>query len=264
MGRFVSSIGIGSETGLTVNIQRMTDEVAEMGVPKAALRLWRTLAGDSTVLEPGTTSVIRGSRYICPPGWTGVVRLGDAAVIEAGEASEDVLAILRALDDPSDPNAVAESLAPTRTRGPGILAYLPHGGDTLHHRQDPDVPEVPLSAITAWLDTLPTEDIEESSLLGMDHVVVLTSGTDIVAAAGHREWPASIGHVGVLVAPTARNQGFGTRIGAIATARVLDIGCQPQWRAAAGNIASRRAAHRIGYREVGRQFSFAFGPGNTD
>lgn len=232
-------------------------------VPEAALRLWRTLAGDSTVLEQGTTSVVRGSRYICPPGWTGVVRLGDAVVIEAGDADEDILAILRTLDDPSDPNAVAETLAPSETRGPGILAYLPDSGDTLH-QQDPDVTEVPLSAITAWLDTLPTEDVEESSLLGMDHVVVLTSGTDIVAAAGHRGWPASIGHIGVLVDPTVRGQGFGTQVGAAATHRVLDIGRQPQWRAAAGNTASRRAAKRIGYSEVGSQFSFTFEPGPTD
>lgn len=242
----------------------VTDELADVGVPDAALSLWRTLAGDSTVLSPGTTSVVRGSRYICPPGWTGVVRLGDAVVIEAGEAGEDILATLRALDDPSDPNAVVETLAPTRTLGPGILAYLADSGETPNRRNDPDVAEVPLSAITAWLDTLPPEDVDESSLLGMDHVMILTSGTDIVAAGGHRDWPALIGHIGVLVAPTARNQGFGTRIGAIATARVLDIGRQPQWRAAAGNVASRRAAHRIGYREVGRQFSFTFAAGNTD
>lgn len=241
----------------------MTDDIADLGVPKAARRLWRALAGDSTVLSPGTTAVVRGSRYICPPGWTGVVRLGNAVVIEAGYANGDVLAILRALDDPSDPNAVAEKLAPTRTRGPGILAYLADSGDTLHHRSASDVVEVPLSAITEWLDALPQDDVDESSLRSMDDVVVLTRGTDIVAAAGHVEWPAAMGHVGVLVAPTARGQGFGTRMGAVATRRVLDIGRQPQWRAAAGNTASRRAAQRIGYREVGRQFSFAFGPGNT-
>jgi RimJ/RimL family protein N-acetyltransferase len=43
---------------------------------------------------------------------------------------------------------------------------------------------------------------------------------------------------------------------------VLEHGRTPQWRAAAWNAASRRVARRIGYREMGRQFSFQLGSGS--
>ena len=90
----------------------------------------------------------------------------------------------------------------------------------------------------------------------MDRVLVLQDTDRIAGVAGHHEWPSEVGHLGVLVAPHARGAGFGMRLAAAATQRALQRGLHPQWRAATANVASRRIARRVGYVEVGRQFSF--------
>jgi predicted GNAT family acetyltransferase len=95
-------------------------------------------------------------------------------------------------------------------------------------------------------------------------MLVLCRGEEVLGAAGHLDWPTRIGHVGVLVAPTARGEGVGRCLGAAATRRALQHGRTPQWRAATANAASRRIARRIGYREMGRQFSFQLRSGCTD
>lgn len=228
----------------------------QVTVPEAARRLWQTLAGDPSVLGNATTSVVRGSTGICPPGWTGVVRLGDAYVIEAGEADDATIGILYSLDDPSDTAQITEALQPVRTLGPAQLCYLPNGSDPLTPAFTAQVLEVAIESIGGWLDSLPSADVAESSVSEMERVLVCLSGPDLLGAAGHRGWPAEIGHVGVLVAPDVRGKGIGTDLGAAATRRVLQLGRFPQWRAATCNEASRRAARRIGYQEMGRQFSF--------
>jgi predicted GNAT family acetyltransferase len=117
------------------------------------------------------------------------------------------------------------------------------------------VREVPVVSIRGWLDSLPEEDVHESRVGNMNHVIVLGRGQQLLGAAGHVDWPAGIRHIGVLVAPHARGHGVGTLLGSAATRRVLDRGRTPQWRAADSNEVSRRAARRIGHREMGRQFS---------
>jgi GNAT superfamily N-acetyltransferase len=228
-------------------------------VPDGARRLWRTLAGDEQALQPATTTVVHGLRGIAPAGWTGVVRLGDAWLIEAGDADAEAVDTLRGLDDPSDPAQVTRALSPARTLGPGELAYLPVGARAADLDHVGDVQEVAAARLRRWLDSLPADDVEESSVAEMDQVLVLCRGEDVLGAAGHLVWPVEIGHVGVLVDPSARGAGVGTSLGAAATRRVLDRGLAPQWRAASSNAASRRIARRIGYREMGRQFSFQLG-----
>jgi GNAT superfamily N-acetyltransferase len=225
-------------------------------VPDGARQLWCTLAADEVALQPGTTTVVRGSRFICPAGWTGVVRLGDATLIEAGDADDSIIDVLRSLDDPSEPAQVAGAFRLVGTRGPAKLAYLPEGGEIAELDRGEPVREVSVVSIRGWLDSLPEEDVHESSVGNMNHVLVLGRGEQLLGAAGHVDWPAGIGHIGVLVAPHARGHGVGTLLGSAATRRVLDRGRTPQWRAADSNEASRHAARRIGYREMGRQFSF--------
>jgi GNAT superfamily N-acetyltransferase len=237
------------------------DEVA-LVVPDQARRLWCTLASEDDALRPATTTVVHGSRGIAPEGWTGVVRLGDAYLIEAGDADATVLDLLTNLDDPSDPEQVTHVLRPVRTLGPGELAYLPVGAAVADLVHGGELREVPVASLRGWLDSLPEEDVEESSVGEMDQALTLYRGEDVLGAAGHLDWPARIGHVGVLVAPTARGEGVGGHLGAAATRRVLEHGRSPQWRAAAGNLASRQVARRIGYREMGRQFSFQLGSGS--
>jgi len=206
--------------------------------------------------QPATTSVVRGSQGIAPEGWTGVVRLGDAVLIEAGEADEAVLNILVNLEDPSDPVEVTRLLQPVRTLGPGELAYLPAGAEVADVSGEDDLCEVPVASLAGWLNALPADEVEESCVTEMDRVLVLHRGEAVLGAAGHLDWPGRIGHVGVLVAPSARGAGLAQRLGAAATRRVLDHGRSPQWRTAAWNAASRAVARRIGYRKMGRQFSF--------
>lgn len=225
-------------------------------VPSIARQLWRTLAGDPGALEPGTMTVVRHSRGIAPHGWTGVVRLGDAFVIEAGEADAKALEVLGALDDPSDPAQVAHALRPVSILGPGELFYLPEGGEVARLAVGGEIEEVPATSITGWLNRLPVQDVEESSVGEMEDVLVLRRDGEVLGAAGHLDWPSDIGHLGVVVAPEARASGVGSALGAAATRRVFDRGRHPQWRAATWNRASRVAADRIGYQQVGRQFSF--------
>jgi GNAT superfamily N-acetyltransferase len=237
-------------------LQVRGDEVSPTAVPPAARRLWQTLAGDSTALIASTTTIVRGSRFICPSGWTGVVRLGDAFLIEAGEADDDAIGVLCSLGDPSDPAAVVDALRPQQTRGPGQLAYLPAGRDVDASAGVGDIAEVAIDAISEWLESVPTEDAEESAVTRMERLLVLWADGRIVGAAGHVEWPAEVAHLGVLITPHARRAGFGTRLAAAATQRALAHHLHPQWRAAAWNVASRRIARRVGYVEFGRQFSF--------
>jgi hypothetical protein len=181
-------------------------------VPDEARRLWRTLASCEDALRPATTTVVHGSRGIAPEGWTGVVRLGDAFLIEAGDADAAVLDLLKDLADPSDPDQVTSSLRPVRTLGPGELAYLPVGAEMADVDYEGELREVPVASLGGWHDSLPEDDVDESSVGEMDRMLVLCRGEEVLGAAGHLDWPTRIGHVGVLVAPTARGEGVG-RIG---------------------------------------------------
>lgn len=194
----------------------------------------------------------RRQRNIAPRA----LRLGDALLIEAGDAEDDTVEVVRSLGDPSDPDLVVEALQPRQTRGPGQLAYLPAGRDVVVATGAGEIAEVAIDAISSWLDAMPAEDVEETAVVGMERVLVLREAGQIVGAAGHRDWPADVAHLGVLIAPHARGAGFGTRLAAAATQRALAQGLCPQWRATTGNVASRRIARRVGYVEVGRQFSF--------
>jgi GNAT superfamily N-acetyltransferase len=157
------------------------------------------------------------------------------------------------------PSQVTRARSPARTLGPGELAYLPVGARVADLDHVGDVREVAVASLGGWLDSLSADDVDESSVAEMEQVLVLCRGEDVLGAAGHLIWPAETGHIGVLVAPSARGAGVGTRLGAAATREALDRGLTPQWRAAGWNDASRRIARRIGYREMGRQFSFQLG-----
>jgi GNAT superfamily N-acetyltransferase len=232
---------------------------ASPAVPSAALTLWRTLVGDERVLAPWSRDVVRGTRGLCPPGWTGVLALGDRIVVEPGDASPDAIARLLTLDDPSDPDQVASALSPEETLGPGELAYLPD------HASPPEVPTLPAGArltvasavvLTDLLTELPAEDRAESSLGELEEADVVTIDGRVVAACGWTTWPTGVAHIGIAVAADQRGVGLGHAVGAATIRRAVADGLAPQWRAAWWNPASRALARRLGLVEVGRQFSF--------
>lgn len=219
----------------------------------ASLRLWRELADDPSVFVGGSRHVVRGSRGFCPPGWTGVVRLGDAVVIEAGEAGGAALAALLRLPDPTDPEAVRPLLRGD-VLGPACLAYLPDGA--MPSGGPSDQVEVATPHETAdWLATQPPSDVEASSAADLEAPLVLRRGGRIAGIAGWVRWPASVAHLGVLVDMTHRGTGAGTTLGRAAAHKAVGAGLSPQWRALASNTPSRAIARRLGLVEVGRQLS---------
>lgn len=229
-----------------------------MVVPPQVLATWRRAAnaGDS-VLHPGTRMVVAGARGLCPPGWTGILRLADAVVIERGDAGDDVIDALLGLDDPTDRDAVLALVEAEMTLGPGVLHHCPPrealgdacaGGPTALPVANPET-------LRPWLAGLPPEDVSESSADDLDRAFVIRVDDEPAALAGWQLWPDDVAHLGVLVAPTHRGRGLGVAVGAVATLAALEEGLAPQWRAAEDNTASIRAALRLGYVETGRQLS---------
>jgi GNAT superfamily N-acetyltransferase len=234
-----------------------------VSVPAHATRLWRTLAGREDAFAAGSRHVTRGSRGFSPPGWIGVVRLGDAVVIEAADAADEDVSTLLSLEDPTDPDAVDDALAPAERLGPAELAYL-DGAATSgipDAALDVHLDRQPVRRLAAWLRTAPPADLEESSIAEMHDVVVAFVDGRPVGAAGHLTWPTGIAHLGMLVDRDARGRGVGRALASAATRWALDHDLHPQWRAASANVASRALARRVGYREVGRQLSVRLGPG---
>ncbi|HSK24869.1 MAG TPA: GNAT family N-acetyltransferase [Egicoccus sp.] len=227
-------------------------------VPAAALRLWRRLADDPSALAPGTRRVTRDTNGFCPPGWVGVVRLGDAYALDPGVADADVIGRLLALDDPTDPTQVRTVLAPQQALGPAELAYLPDNWVAPEIRHDGVVlEERDVAGLRDWLRTLPEDDLAESSVIDMSRVVVALVDGDIAGAVGHLAWPEQVAHIGIVVGPDHRRRGVGRALAVAGTVRAQRAGLAPQWRAASDNPASRALAAAVGYAEVGRQFSFA-------
>lgn len=227
-------------------------------VPPRVVAMWRGAigAGDA-VLEPGTRTVVSGSRGMCPPGWTGVLRLGDAVVIERGGASDAVIDTLLELPDPTDSEAVLARIDAEQTLGPGVLSYNPDHETAAAARsagQTAMLVDEP-TTLRSWLARLPADDVSESSADELDRAFAVRVDDEPVAVAGWLLWPHDVAHLGVLVDPAHRGRGLSLVAGAAATVAALQEGLEPQWRAAETNAASRRVAVRIGYVESGRQFS---------
>lgn len=239
------------------------DAMREPGaVPAAALRLWRRLADDPRALEPGTRRVVADTTGFCPPGWVGVVRLGDAYVVDPGAADPDAVRALLEVDDPADPEQVRRVCDVGETLGPAELGYLPDGWTRPPLPSDPQITleEREVATLQSWLATLPEEDVAESSVVDMARVVVALVDDEVAGAVGHLAWPERVAHVGIVVAPAFRGRGIGRRLALAASVRAREAGLAPQWRAASDNAASRGLAAAAGYVEVGRQFSFEPGP----
>lgn len=226
-------------------------------VPDTALRLWRRLAGDPSAFAAATRRVTRDTNGFCPPGWVGVVRLGDAIAIDPGIADPETVRGLLDLDDPTEPAQVRTVVSPQRALGPAELAYLPDGwrppgsppeGVVLEERD--------VAGLRDWLATLPDEDLAESSVVDMPAVVVASVAGDVVGAVGHLAWPERVAHIGIVVAPGHRRRGIGRALAVAGTTRARQAGLAPQWRAATDNDASRALAASVGYVQVGCQYSF--------
>lgn len=74
-----------------------------------------------------------------------------------------------------------------------------------------------------------------------------------LAGCGYDTWGASLAHMGVLTAPSQRQQGYAARAVSIAMVQAMKSGLVPQWRARTDNTASIRTALRAGFMHAGTQ-----------
>ncbi|MGW1270855.1 GNAT family N-acetyltransferase [Streptomyces sp. NPDC002491] len=223
--------------------------------------LWETLAAVPVSFAPlgGLTVVTSPESGLCPPSWTGIVLLGDAAIATvptegAARTFRHALAAVSAgsLTRPAEIQAV---LPVTEILGPATLAYASRDGfrsapahDTVEHLPPGhrDLQELVRSVGPQDADESGVEEITSPAF-------VVREGTDVVAAAGYRTWPAATAHVCVLTAPQWRGRQLARQTASAAVAHALTSGLLPQWRARPA--ASRRVARALGFREFGSQLS---------
>jgi hypothetical protein len=211
-----------------------------------ARRLWATLAGAPVAFRERELSVVVSpTSLLCPPGWVGVVTLGDAAIATAPDARQAD----RLRQTWTTFNAIAETVAWVDILGPATLAYLA----AQEFRAAGGVAETggdlgPLFAATG------PDDLDESGLADITSpaFTVAENGV-VVAAAGYRRWLDRAAHLSVLTAPAHRARGLAATVASAAVADALAHGLLPQWRARVEH--SQRIARALGFRELGAQIS---------
>jgi len=112
-----------------------------------------------------------------------------------------------------------------------------------------------LAALTAGRD-----DVDESGLDAISSpAFVISDGSEIVAAAGYRGWPAGTAHLSVLTSPRHRGRGLAKAVASAAATHALTADLLPQWRARPE--PSRRIARALGFRDLGTRLSLRLDSG---
>jgi RimJ/RimL family protein N-acetyltransferase len=223
--------------------------------------LWVGLTGVtvSFPVKAGVAVVASPGSRLCPPGWMGVVRIGEAAIATAASVRDarllrDVLGRL-AVPVLTDPACLRGVLPVADLLGPAWLAYLDRDSFRPARRADAVEPLPPGHPdLLAMLDGVPDAESAESGIAELtSEVFVVSRRGRVVAAAGWRRWPDDVAHLGVLTAPQARGRGLGRAVASAATAHALEAHLLPQWRARPE--PSRRIANSLGFQELGAQIS---------
>ncbi|WP_406090089.1 GNAT family N-acetyltransferase [Streptomyces sp. NBC_01013] len=224
--------------------------------------LWESMAGVpvSFAAAGGPTVVTAPASSLAPPGWVGIVLLGDAAVVTA-PTDGVARAVRRALtgvpaSSVTDADAVARVWPVADVLGPATLAYLPAAGLRPSRPGADDTDRLP-AGHEDLLRLLASVSEEDAGECGLDEITspafVVRDGTAVVAAAGYRRWPRDTAHLCVLTASHARGRGLARQVASAATAHALASGRLPQWRARPA--ASRSVARALGFQELGTQLS---------
>ncbi|MFB0627011.1 GNAT family N-acetyltransferase [Streptomyces sp. AB3(2024)] len=230
-----------------------------------ARELWAELAGSPVEFRPsgGAQVVVAPGSRLCPPSWTGIVRIGDAVLVTAPSVQAAGL-----VDDAARRMTHEEVVDVARLRavlpvldvlGPASLFYLGHDGFLPAH-EGIGVEQSPSGdgGLVALLALAGEEETDESGLEDISSpAFCLRRGDEVVAAAGYRSWPQSVAHLSVLVAPHCRGRRLARVVASAAVAHALDAGLLPQWRAR--SCPSRRVAVALGFRELGTQLSVRLG-----
>ncbi|MDG4798807.1 GNAT family N-acetyltransferase [Micromonospora sp. WMMD1082] len=228
--------------------------------------LWVGLAGVATSFPPAGVRVVTaaGSR-LAPPGWAGIVVLGDAGIATVPHPG-----VARYLHGSLSGRPASEAVDAGRWRdrpeiqgvlGPAALAYL----DERNFERVPDssgTPEVLPPGHPDLGRLLGRVGADEAGESGIEEatspVFVVRDRSEVVAAAGYREWPGSVAHLCVLTDSRCRGRGLAGTVASAAVADALRQALLPQWRARLE--PSRRLARRLGFRELGTQLSVQIAP----
>ncbi|MGW7007769.1 GNAT family N-acetyltransferase [Streptomyces sp. NPDC054933] len=226
-----------------------------------ARELWVELAGTPVEFCPwgGVQVVVAPGARLCPPSWTGVVQIGDAAIVTAPSVRAAGM-----MDDAARKMSHEELVDIARLRavlpvldvlGPASLFYL--GRDRfLPAHEGTGVEQLPIGdgGQAALLALAREEEAGESGLADISSpAFLLRRGDEVVAAAGYQSWPRSVAHLSVLVAPHCRGRHLARTVASAAVAHALDAGLLPQWRARP--YPSQRVAVALGFQELGAQLS---------
>ncbi|MFG2107703.1 GNAT family N-acetyltransferase [Micromonospora chersina] len=221
---------------------------------------WLGMAGVPMAFpaDGGVDVAVSTRSLLCPPGWVGIVVLGDAAIVTvpAGSTAGIVRQVLHGLPVGvlTYPDRLRAVLPIAEVLGPASLAYLdrcdfPPAGAGL-------VEVIPggHAELAAFLASVPAADVDECGLADItsEAFVVRREGR-VVAAAGYRHWPGLMAHMGVLTEPGHRGHGLARAVAAAAVADGVANGLLPQWRARPD--PSRRVARALGFHELGAQLS---------
>ncbi|HXT90425.1 MAG TPA: GNAT family N-acetyltransferase [Trebonia sp.] len=223
-----------------------------------ARELWEYLAG-AAGFTPGLRVAASPQSYLCPPGWVGIVVLGDEVIATAPDP-ETARFVGQGLSDLpaasfADTAALSSRLPLAETMGPAALAYLdqtefrPQLGGSSVTPVSLDHPDFRRFVLAADSYELAESGIQEISTPAF---AVLERG-QVVAAAGYRDWPRGTAHVSVLTDAAARGRGLARAAASSAVAHAIEQGRLPQWRARP--VASRHVARALGFRELGFQVS---------
>lgn len=243
------------------------DRTPVLALSARARELWEHLAGAAATFTPGGRVAVSPGSYLCPPGWIGIVVLGEEVLAtapdpETARLAEQALGGLpyAALTDTS---ALSSRLPVADVMGPAALAYL----DPAEFRPQPggfsvrpvglDHPDFRRFVLEAASFEVAESGIEEISTAAF---AVLEHG-QVVAAAGYRNWPCAAAHLNVLTATAARGRGLARAAASAAVAHAIGEGRLPQWRARP--LASRHVARALGFRELGSQVSIRLAPAAT-
>ncbi len=199
----------------------------------------------------GTIDVgVSADSNLSPPGWIGLVVLGDAGIAAVPRPNlRDIFA-----GRPIETATEIGRLSPREVIGPATLAFL---DETDFRPVEAEVQAVAPGHqdLAGLVGSVTPEDAREAGLEYITSPVFTVRNQDsVIAAAGYELWPGSVAHVCVLTAPAHRGRGLAQAVASAATREALRNGLFPQWRARPA--ASRRVAQRLGFRELGAQISF--------
>lgn len=227
-------------------------------------RMWEGLADARGSFGDGVRVVVAPASLVCPPGFVGIVTIGDGALVAApDETLAGALRIHlagREIGELTEPALFADGFVVDTVLGPARLAYA--STDTFRPAHEPGrgtQPPEPLAGDDPDMAFLRSGvDPEEAGESGIDGITspafVERDDTEkVVAAAGYRMWPGDTAQLCVLTAPAARGRGAARRVASRAVEHALANRLLPQWRAR--TLPSIRVADRLGFIDLGGQLS---------